>query len=507
MKLWKKMLALGLAAVMTLSMAACGGQVNPPAGDGTPAPTGTENPGQNTPAPAAPGEKNEEITIGSWWLQYYDSSDSVLEDDPAYEDAIDQPDDDEATKKQNAISRQIAQMKLDNVDYIEKTFGVEFYWENLTWAGVTDSINTSIMAGTPDCDIYMLPTDLIAPAHANGLALDLKTVLPADHDLFTTQETAGYLDFGDGKATIFYQVTAEGNVAGTYPLAFNMQMLEDNNLEDPRELYKRGEWTWDKFIEYCQVLTQDTDGDGQVDQYGYCGYELETMEGLMFGNGATIAASATEGLSSAATGQVLQMFYDMYNTYNVCYPYDYEGSPSDSMRNQYTEGNIGFFPIAAWIQSGNGDYDYDGSLGYTLPFDIAYVRWPIGPSGNQETNYARNTISGVSFYMIPVGCPEPEKVFNVMWEYWNWCKGDLSIRDSKEALNWWYKVTSNKEELQNANFDVMYDCGAHSVLDLWNSLGVSLDLQYIMKGEKTAAQVQEEHKQEVQDALDAYYGN
>ena len=109
--------------------------------------------------------------------------------------------------------------------------------------------------------------------------------------------------------------------------------------------------------------------------------------------------------------------------------------------------------------------------------------------------------------MIPVGCAEPEKVFNVMWEYWNWCKGDLSIRDSKDALNWWYKVTATDETLQQENFDVMYDCGLHSVLDLWNSLGVSLDLQYIMKGEKTAAQVQEEHKQEVQDALDAYYGN
>ena len=367
--------------------------------------------------------------------------------------------------------------------------------------------NTSIMAGTPDCDIYMLPSDQIAPAHANGLALDLRTVLPADHDLFTTQQTAGFLDFGDGKATIFYQVTGEGNVSGTYPMAFNVQMLEDNNLEDPRDLYERGEWTWDKFIEYCQILTQDTDGDGQTDQYGYCGYHLETMEGLMFGNGANIASSATEGISSAPVGEALQMFSDMYNVYNVCYPYDYDGSPSDSMRNQYTEGNIGFFPIAAWIQSGNGDYDYKGELGYTLPFDIAYVRWPVGPSGNKDTNYGRNTITGVSYFMIPVGCPEPEKVFNVMWEYWNWCKGDLSIRDSKDALNWWFKVTAKDETLQQENFDVMYDCGAHSVLDIWNSLGVYYGITELMKGEKTAAQIQEECKQQVQDALDAYYGN
>lgn len=30
----------------------------------------------------------------------------------------------------------------------------------------------------------------------------------------------------------------------------------------------QGEWTWDKFLEYCDILTQDTDGDGTIDQWG-----------------------------------------------------------------------------------------------------------------------------------------------------------------------------------------------------------------------------------------------
>ena len=116
--------------------------------------------------------------------------------------------------------------------------------------------------------------------------------------MFTTQQNMTYLDMGDGKACIFRQVIGEDTVAATYPLAYNKQMLEDNNLEDPRELYKRGEWTWDKFIEYCQVLTQDTDGDGQIDQYGYCGYEFETFEQLMMSNGGSIASGKTEKLTS-----------------------------------------------------------------------------------------------------------------------------------------------------------------------------------------------------------------
>ncbi|MBQ7955208.1 MAG: extracellular solute-binding protein [Lachnospiraceae bacterium] len=493
MKNIKKLVALGLAAVLTLGVVACGGG------------EGDNQQGGNGGGAAAGGNtaKNEEIIIGSWWVQYYDSTHTSVEDDPSYVTSVEAEGDTEDQKKQKAINRQVADMKFANVDKIEQAYDVEFYWSNLTYTGVSESITTSIMAGTPDCDIYLVDAGMAIPAQMNGLALDLKTVLPADNDLFTTQSNIAYLDLGDGKACILSRQEAQKQVEATYPLGFNMQMLEENKLEDPRVLYERGEWTWDKFNEYCQKLTQDTDGDGQIDQYGYCGYEYETFEQLMMSNGASIALGTTETLTSAATGQAIQQMYDMYNTWKVCYPYDFE-DPSNSMRNQYTQGNIAFFPIAAWIASGNGDYDYDGALGYTLPFDTAYVRWPVGPSGNKDTNPGKNNVSG-EFYIIPAGVAEPEKVYNVLYDMWNWYDGDTSIRDNRDVMHWWFGVTASKQELRDANFEVMADCGAHTTLDLWNSMGVAYDLQSIIKGEATAAQFQETYKQQVQDALDAYF--
>lgn len=481
MKKTKKLLALSLAAMMSLSLAACGGD-KPAAGSGV----------------------NEEITIGTWWVQYYDSSHTAVEDDPNYVTALDEEGDDEKELDMKAFNRQIAAMKLETTREIETKYNIKYYWQNLTYTGVKESINVSILAGTPDCDIYLVDTGMALPAQMNGLALDLKTVLPADHDMFTTQSHSTFLDMGDGKACIIKRVEGQGLVEATYPLGFNMQMLEENNLEDPRDLWERGEWTWEKFNEYCQTLTQDTDGDGQIDQYGYCGYQVETLEQLMMSNGASIASGTTETLSDSKTGEALQQMYDMYNVLNVCYPYDFEGDPSNSMRNQYTQGNIGFFPIAAWIASGNGDYDYDGKLGYTLPFDTAYVRWPVGPSGNKDTNAGKNDTSG-EFYIIPAGVQEPEKVINVLLDMWNWYDGDASIRDDKRTLNWWYGVTSDKEELQNANYEVMADCGSHSTLDIWSSIGVDVDLYSLIKGEMTPAQFQETYKQQFQDALDSIY--
>lgn len=488
----KRFLALGLAAMMTLSMVGCGSSAStettntPEAGakvESATTETATET--ANAETTSASGEKRI-INIGSWWTQYYDSSHSAVEDDPSYS------------------GLDVAHLKFDNVAKIEEKYNCEFYWQNLTYAGTQESINNSILAGDPDCDIYLVELSFGIPAALNGLALDLKTVLPEDNDLFTTQNNIKYLDLGDGKACILKRVEAASTVEATYPLAFNKQMLEDNNLEDPRELYARGEWTWDKFIEYCQVLTQDTDGDGQIDQYGYCGFINETFEQLLMSNGANVASGKTEELSSAATGEALQMISDMYNTYNVCFPYDFEsGDDSTTMRGQYREGNVGFFPMAAWIAADKADYDYNGANGSTLSFDTVYVQWPVGPSGDAATNAGK--VSAGEYYIIPNGVEDPETVYNVLYDMWNWYDGDTSIRDDEENLFWWYAVTAKDETLQDENFDVMFDVGSRETFELWNNLGISYDFTGLIKGEVTAAQFQETYKNQVQDALDVYF--
>lgn len=492
MKNIKKFLALGLTGAMLLGLTACGGSDTPAASNAgnsgssqssSSSSTSTDNSGSSSSA-ANSGETRE-INIGTWWVQYYDSSHSSVEDDPSF--AGDDP----------------AYMKFENVKKIEDNYNVEFYWQNLTYAGVQESINNSILAGSPDCDIYLVELTFGIPAQLNGLALDLKTVLPEDHDLFTDQEHVKYLDLGDGKACLLKRTEAASNVEATYPLAFNKQMLEDNNLEDPRALWDRGEWTWDKFIEYCKVLTQDTDGDGQIDQYGYCGFKMETFEQLMMSNGASVASGTTETLTASDTGEALQMFYDMYNTYKVCYPYDESDKDSDTMRIQYREGNIGFWPCAAWIAAGGPDYDQNGEGKEMLAFDTVYVRWPVGPSGDAETNAGKVTAG--EFYIIPAGVEDPETVANVLFDMWNWYDGDTSIRDDEETLWWWYASTAKDPDIQQSNFDVMYDCGSNEAFDLWNSLGVGYDFNGLIRGEVTAAQFQETYKNQIQDALDIYF--
>ncbi len=49
---------------------------------------------------------------------------------------------------------------------------------------------------------------------------------------------------------------------------FNTKMFKNAGLETPYELFKKGEWTWEKYYELAKALTQDTDGDGTTDIFG-----------------------------------------------------------------------------------------------------------------------------------------------------------------------------------------------------------------------------------------------
>lgn len=479
MKTFKKILAIALAALMLLSLVAC---------DNTPAagsdPTGSQN--QAKPTDPKNPENNGDrrvITIGVWWDFYYDSTHEAPEDDPYY----------------GGLDADI--MRFEIIEQIEETYNVEVQYVNMTYTGVTESINTSILAGTPDCDIYLCELSMGIPAALNGLAIDLKTILPEDADVLSSQTVLNYLDMGDGKACLMKQIKGENVVEATYPLAFNKQLLDDNNLEDPRVLYERGEWTWDKFIEYCKVLTKDTDGDGVVDQYGFAGFKEDVMAQLIMSNGASIAAGATQTLDSAPVIEALDFYSQMYTVHNVCAPYPAEDN-GDVTRYQYRDGNIGFWPGAAWIASSNGDYDM--STGSNLEFDTVYVQWPVGPSGNKDTNKAKMTAG--SFWFIPTGVEDPELVYNVFEMLSNWYQDDVSIRDDVETMWWWYSTTAKVEELMYDNYDVMFDIGSREQFDIYQSLGVAWDLEALINGTMTASQFAETYKNEFQAALDSYFG-
>ena len=481
MKKMKKVAAFALTGAMALSMAACGSDNKSTTSTGgsdatTQAPsTSTEggattegttsNSGSKTPRHE--GSEPRTIRIGTWYDIYYDSTHKDIHDDPSVSD------EELATKMWDALKK------------VEEKYNVRIEYVNLTYDGVQESINTSVLAGKPDCDIYLTEPAFGIPAVANGYATNLAEVLPADADILTNRNYLTSIDINGIDGTYFMLPVGGESVPGSsYVLSFNKKMLDDAGLENPNDLYARGEWTWDKWREYLIKLTKDTDGDGVTDVYGFGSRYDWLFEYLNMSNGTAVASNQTENLSSKEVGETLDFIYNMYNVDHVANPWNEDDWNYN--QNAYVNGEVACWFSQAWIVDSNKDAD--------AGLEEIWVPMPIGPSGNKETNARKNSASGAA-YFIAKGVEDPYLVYSVFQDYKDYYGDDFELRDY--VNDWWHN-----NALTEDNYNVMYYCGEKTGIDLWNAIGVDYQFPLLLKGEQTAAQFQETNKQLVQTALD-----
>ena len=65
--------------------------------------------------------------------------------------------------------------------------------------------------------------------------------------------------------------------------------------DEPYDLQKKNQWTWDKFEEYCKKLTKDTDGDGKTDQYAMASFSKYYLPMCAANNNATFVSRDKDG--------------------------------------------------------------------------------------------------------------------------------------------------------------------------------------------------------------------
>lgn len=65
-----------------------------------------------------------------------------------------------------------------------------------------------------------------------------------------------------------HYVYTNSAITSPYLVIYNKTIFSEEAMTDPVELYEKGEWTYAKFLEYMAYFTRDTDGDGEIDQWG-----------------------------------------------------------------------------------------------------------------------------------------------------------------------------------------------------------------------------------------------
>ena len=145
--------------------------------------------------------------------------------------------------------------------------------------------------------------------------------------------------------------------------------------------------TWDEVIEYGQALTQDTDGNGEIDQWGFNTHKdthwyISTM---FLENGAqVINEEQTEVLyNSPGAVEMLQLWGDMVNTHQIMPPGQHEEAKGD-----FLAGKLGMlFRSCAGIPSTAAEVTFDLGVGMAPTVE---GQDPVEPVGGGSLVIFRN---------------------------------------------------------------------------------------------------------------------
>ncbi len=177
---------------------------------------------------------------------------------------------------------------------------------------------------------------------------------------------------------------------------YNKQLFADNNLEEPPV---DGDWTFEDLLSAAQVLTQDTDGDGQIDQFGMQpGRDPFSLLVWVRGNGGELYGDEgnTSLLDSEESLAAIQFVYDLMHTHNVA------PTPEQQTSDMFVSGRIGMAQSGYWGQS------WKARIGDR--FELGGVPMPKGSAGVMGSMYEFDPAC------IYAGTEHPEEAF--AWAKW-----------------------------------------------------------------------------------------
>ncbi|SER28345.1 multiple sugar transport system substrate-binding protein [Gracilibacillus ureilyticus] len=160
---------------------------------------------------------------------------------------------------------------------------------------------------------------------------------------------------------------------GPFSLGYNKTMFEEAGLELPDEDVPM---TWDEFIEANQALTKDTDGDGEIDQYG-TGFNVNwVLQSFVWSNGGSFIDETQTKVTvdTPEFAEALQWFADHQNVYEIT-PSIEDAQTLDTYQ-RWMQGQLAFFPVAPWDLA---TFDTE------LDFEYDVIPYPAGKTGESAT--------------------------------------------------------------------------------------------------------------------------
>lgn len=359
----KKLISLCLAAVMALSLTACGGDDTEDATEGTT--EGTSAAEEDATEGTTEAEGEEEVTYDYGGVTVYgfggkfnDLNPDSLADNPEAQDAK------AAVEEKYNITLEYATM--DGYDGTNDD----------------DILISSIASGSPATHIMTMNPESMITCLMNDVLFDI-----TDH-LDLIKAGSVYTDAASWQGRV-YGVAYE-NIGDTWVLVYDRSYLEEIGMEKtPTQMFMEGSWDYDSFRSYlADMKTRLSDGVYPIGQYPYHWAVMAASA-----NGVQLVdANGQLNLTNEAVIEAMQFYQDLENE-GLAYPMsierDAEGNTvSSDIVYAVDSEQIVIKRAESWQLSGLG-----------FEFGIAF--WPWGSNVTCEGDYTTlsdNYSTAVSYW-------------------------------------------------------------------------------------------------------------
>ncbi len=184
----------------------------------------------------------------------------------------------------------------------------------------------------------------------------------------TSQSIADYFTF-NGKLYVVPDIGPSSS-----KLYFRKDLFANASVDNPYDLWKAGNWTWDEFVRIGQEVQSDTDGDGENDIWGYYSWQQEQ---ILYSNGANyvqwVDGNPVEGLSDPKAIRALEWDRSLNDQYGIVAPYDPDLDPTAML----VAGRIAMMYWGDWLLYG------DEGLRGVLGDNLGIAPFPKGPDATE----------------------------------------------------------------------------------------------------------------------------
>ena len=168
-----------------------------------------------------------------------------------------------------------------------------------------------------------------------------------------------------------------------FAFAYNQDLFDEANIPypDPNKPY-----TFDEFLDVCKKLTKDTDGDGEIDQWGVANADAFGMTPYIYSNGGHFLNDDYTKVvvnEDKAFKEAFQYYCDLTSKYKVTPSVDQDTALGGYQR--WLDGQIGFYACGTWDVAAfmdEGTFKHKWNL----------CGWPVGPSGDGKSTAWLGTV-------------------------------------------------------------------------------------------------------------------